>query len=120
MKSYRYWWSAHQPQNIPTPLGVTKEDNEPESQTKLTWTVPNSLFSNTSVHTRRREGERDMVTKLKSKYCPLKTSIRQDAATGLFEPQCYSYCIQSLLFPRISSYVVSTNKSVSQYNAVFQ
>jgi len=24
MKSYRYWWSAHQPQNIPTPLGVIK------------------------------------------------------------------------------------------------
>jgi hypothetical protein len=44
------------------------------------------------------EREREIVTKLKSKYCPLKTSARQDAATGLFDPQCYSYCIQSLLF----------------------
>jgi hypothetical protein len=46
-----------------------------------------------------REREREMVTKLKSKYCQLKTSVRQDAAMGLFEPQCYSHCIQSSFFP---------------------
>ena len=97
-----------------------KNDNEPDSQTKPTWTVPNSLFPNTSVHTRGTQRERDMVTTLKTKYCPLKTSVRQDAATGLFEPQSYSYCIQSLLSSRISSSVVCTNKSVSQDNALFQ
>jgi len=66
----------------------------------------------------RRERGREMVTKLKSKYCPLKTSVRQDAATGLFEPQRYRYCIQSS-FPSISSSAFCTNKSVSQDNAVF-
>jgi hypothetical protein len=77
-----------------------------------------SLSKYISAHNEKRE--REMVTKLKSKYCPLKTSVRQDAATGFFEPRCYSYCIQSLPFLRISSYDVCTNKSVSQGNAVFQ
>jgi len=45
------------------------------------------------------ERDREMVTKLKSKYCPFKTSVRQDAATGLFEPQRYSYSILSHIFP---------------------
>ena len=63
MKSYRYWWSRKtppqhiSPKTSPLHSVLQKVDNEPDSQTKPTWTVPNSLFPNTSVHT--MEGERE-------------------------------------------------------------
>jgi hypothetical protein len=99
MKSHRHLWSRKTPpQHIRSKTYLLrfvsqKEDNEPDSQTKPTWTVPNYLFPNTSVHI--REWEREKLTKLKSKHCTLETSVRQDAATGLFEPK---YCTVFSLF----------------------
>jgi len=39
-----------------------------------------------------------MVTKLKNKYLPLKTSVRQDAATDLFEPERWIIFLGSDLY----------------------
>jgi hypothetical protein len=122
VKSYRYW----RPKKKTPPEHISsKHPHSPscyrETITKLTARLnPRGQCQVISLQIHLCTQRREIATALKSKYCWINMSVRQDTATRLLKPKYYTVLKVYLFSFSISSSVVSTNKSASKDSAVFQ